>query len=275
MSPWRRILGLLGLALLAAGGLLMVAPALWTLTSSLKEPAKVFSVPVQWLPNPVRLQNYVEAMRLAPFGRYFLNSIVVGAAVTILTLFFCTLAGFGFAKYDFWGRNVLFIAILSTLMIPFQVIMIPLYIIVRGMGWLNSYAGLIIPGAVSAFGVFMMRQFILSIPDELLAAARIDGSSEPGIYFRLILPLCKAPMTALAIFTFLDCWNNLLWPLIIISRVDLRTVALGLTEFQTVHGTSYHLLMAAATVATLPILVLFVVLQRNFIKGIVLTGLKG
>jgi len=264
-----------GYGLLSAGGVLMILPVVYMLSSSLKEPVNLFSVPVQWWPNPIRFQNYVEAMRLAPFGRYFFNSIFVGAGITISTLLFSTLAGFGFAKYDFWGHSVLFIAVLSTMMIPFQVIMVPLYIVVRNLGWLNSYAGLIVPAAVSAFGVFMMHQFILSIPTELLDAARIDGASEPSIYWHVILPQCTTPMAVLAIFTFLDSWNNLLWPLIVISKVELRTVALGLTEFQTIHGTAYHQLMAAATVATIPILVLFITLQRYFVRGIVLTGLKG
>jgi multiple sugar transport system permease protein len=263
-----------GWLLLLSGGIIMILPVLWMLSSSLKTPDKIFSIPVQLLPNPVRIENYIEAVQLAPLGRYFLNSTFVGLSITVLTLFFCTMAGYGFAKFNFWGRNTLFIAVLSTLMIPFQVIMIPLYIIVRNFGWLNHYEGLIIPAAISAFGVFLMRQFILTLPNELLDAARIDGTSEIGIFFRIILPLCKAPMTALGIFTFLDSWNNLLWPLIIISRVEMRPIALGLTEFQTIHGTSYHYLMAAATLATIPILILFATLQRQFIRGVVLTGLK-
>ncbi|MFW6116698.1 MAG: carbohydrate ABC transporter permease [bacterium] len=275
----RRTLGLLGRAagygILAAGGVLMILPVVWMVSSSMKQPADIFTIPVQWWPNPIRVKNYVDAMSLAPFARYFFNSIFVGVSVTLLNVFFSTLAGFGFAKYEFWGREVLFIAILSTLMIPFQVVMVPLYIIVRRLGWIDTYASLIIPGAISAFGVFMMRQFIMTIPNELLDAARIDGVSEFGIFCRIIVPLCRGPMVALAIFTFLSSWNNLLWPLIAVSRVELRTVALGLAEFQTVRGTAYHHLMAAATVATIPLLILFATLQRHFIRGVVLSGLKG
>jgi len=253
----------------------MVFPVVWMISSSLKVPDKIFSIPIQIIPNPLRFQNYLEAVKLAPLGRYFFNSVFVGLSITIITLFFSTMAGYGFAKYKFWGRNVLFIMVLSTLMIPFQVIMIPLFVIVRNFGWLNSYAGLIIPACISAFGVFLMRQYILTIPDELLDAARIDGASEPGIFWHVILPLCKAPMTALGIFTFLDSWNNLLWPLIVITKVELRPLALGLTEYQTVHGTQYHYLMAAATMATIPILILFIFLQRQFIRGVLLSGMKG
>ncbi len=266
---------LFGYGLLVFGGVLMVLPVYIMLASSFKEPAAIFKIPIQWIPIPFRPDNYPAAMKVAPFGRYFFNSIYVGLWTVVLNVFFSTLAGYGFAKYNFWGRNVMFLAILSTLMIPFQVIMVPLYIIVRNLGWLNSYTGLIVPWAISAFGVFMMRQFILSIPGELMDAARIDGASELGIFWHVILPLCKTPMVTLAIFTFLDSWNNLLWPLIIVTRVEMRTVALGLMEFQTLHGTSYHLLMAGATVATIPILLLFMFLQRYFIQGVVLSGLKG
>jgi multiple sugar transport system permease protein len=270
----RSVMKGIGWSILFAGGILMVLPIVWMLSSSLKTPDKIFSIPVQLIPDPFRVQNYTEAVNLAPLGRYFLNSVGVGLSITVLVLFFSTMAGYGFAKFKFWGRNAFFIAVLSTLMIPFQVIMIPLYILVRHFGWLNSYQGLIIPAAISAFGVFLMRQFIQTIPDELLDAARIDGASEIGIFFRIILPLCKPPMTALAIFTFLDSWNNLLWPLIIITKVELRPLALGLSEFQTIHGTSYHYLMAAATLATIPILILFAVLQKQFIRGVVLSGMK-
>lgn len=260
--------------LVAIGGILFLLPVIYMLSSSFKQSSAIFKVPFQWIPSPFMASNYSEAMNIAPFGRYFFNSLLVGVCVTVLNVFFAALTGYGFAKYNFWGKNFMFLAILSTLMIPFQAIMVPLFIIVRNFGWLNSYQGLIIPWAISAFGVFLMRQFILSIPDELLDAARIDGASEPGIFWHVILPLSKTPMVTLAIFTFLDSWNNLLWPLIIITKTDMRTVSLGLTEFQTLHGTAYNLLMAGSTIAVVPILVLFIFLQRYFIQGVVLSGLK-
>jgi multiple sugar transport system permease protein len=265
----------IGYMVLIGGAVLFLMPVLYMVISSFKDPSKIFIVPMQWIPNPFKPENYVQAMKLAPFSRYFFNSTVISLATMLLNVFFSTLAGYGFAKYQFRGRNFMFIAILSTMMIPFQAIMVPLYIIVRNFGWLNTYTGLVIPWAISAFGVFLMRQFILSIPNELLDAARIDGASEIGIFWHVIIPLCKTPMVTLAIFTFLDQWNNLIWPLIIISRTNMRTVSLGLTEFQTLHGTAYQLLMAGATVATIPVLVLFIFLQRYFIRGVVLSGLKG
>ena len=261
--------------MITLGALVFFLPVIYMLSSSLKLSNDIFKVPFQWIPSPVVPENYTEAMKIAPFGRYFLNSLIVGVFTTLLNVFFAALTGFGFAKYNFWGKNVLFIAILGTLMIPFQAIMVPLFIIVRNFGWLNSYLGLIIPWSISAFGVFLMRQFILSIPDELLDAARIDGDTEFGIFWHIILPLSKTPLVTLAIFTFLDSWNNLLWPLIIITNPQMRTVSLGLTEFQTLHGTSYNLLMAGSTIATIPILVMFIFLQRYFIRGVVLSGLKG
>lgn len=261
--------------MVALGAVVFFVPVFYMLSSSFKQSSDIFRTPFQWLPSPFVPENYTEAMKIAPFGRYFLNSLIVGLCTTVLNVFFAALTGYGFAKYSFWGKNFMFIAILSTLMIPFQAIMVPLFIIVRGFGWLNTYQGLVIPWAISAFGVFLMRQFILSIPNELLDAARIDGDSELGIFWHVILPLSKTPMVTLAIFTFLDSWNNLLWPLIIITRPEMRTVSLGLTEFQTLHGTAYNLLMAGSTIATIPILVMFIFLQRYFIRGVVLSGLKG
>lgn len=260
--------------LLSAGAIVMILPLIWMLSASLKEPSQIFSVPIQWVPDPVRWQNYSEALSTAPFGRYFFNSIFIGTCTTTSVLFFSSLAGFGFAKYTFPGRNVLFILILSTLMVPFQVIMVPLYLLMRDFHWLNSYLALIVPGAMSAFGIFLMRQFILTLPDELFDAARIDGSGEFGTFLRLVLPLSKPPLAALAIFTFLDSWNSLLWPLIVVNDDDLRPLSLGLAEFQTRYGTSYHYLMAASVVAVIPVILLFVLLQKQFIQGIVLTGLK-
>jgi multiple sugar transport system permease protein len=260
---------------LSAGAIAMVLPLIWMVSGSLKEPDQIFAIPVQWVPDPARWQNYSEALSSAPFGRYFFNSIFIGTCTTLSVLFFASLAGFGFAKYTFIGRNVLFIAILSTLMVPFQVIMVPLYLLMRDFHWLNTYLALIVPGGMSAFGIFLMRQFILTLPDELFDAARIDGSGEFGTYVRLVLPLSKPPLAALAIFTFLDSWNSLLWPLIVVNDDNLRPLALGLSEFQSRYGTSYHYLLAASTVAVIPVIVLFVLLQKQFIQGIVLTGLKG
>ena len=256
------------------GAIALALPMIWTVLASLKTRGEIFDA-TQWLPATPQWSNYTEALTSAPFGRYFLNSTFIAIARTISTLFLASLAGYGFARYDFWGRRVLFVAILSTMMVPFQVIMVPLYILVRDLGWLNTYHGIIVPGALSAFGVFLMRQFIQGIPGELLDAARIDGASEFGIYWRIVLPLARPALSALAIFTFLEGWNSLLWPLIVITDTELRPLTLGLAEFQTQYTTDYPLLMAASVTAVLPVLLLFAFLRREFVRGIVMTGLKG
>lgn len=261
--------------LVTIGALVVCVPLVWMLTSSLKAPDKIFTIPIEWIPFDWRWQNYTEAMDTAPFGRYFLNSLFVSTTVTLLNLFFCSLAGYGFAKYNFPGRNLLFVFVLATMMIPFHVVVVPLFVLMRELKWLNTYNVLIIPGMMSAFGIFLMRQSIMTLPDELFDAARIDGASEPGTYLRIALPLSKGPLAALAVFIFLDSWNSLLWPLVTTSKDEFRVLAVGLTQFQTVHGTKYHLMMAASTLIVIPMLIVFFMLQRYFIRGIALSGLKG
>lgn len=259
---------------LALGAAVMTLPLLWMLTTSLKEANQVFAVPIQWIPTPVRHDNYVRAWEVAPWASYIFNSVFVGFSVTVITVGLCTLAGYGFAKYQFWGRNVLFVVVLSTLMIPFQVVMVPLFILTRDLGWLNTYLGLILPVSVGAFGIFMMRQFVIALPDELLDAARIDGASELDIFRRIVLPLSRPAMAALAIFTFTGNWDSLLWPLVVTTKVSLRTLPLGLALFNSEYRNDYTALMAASTAVTLPVLVLFLALQRQFVRGIVMSGLK-
>ncbi len=261
-------------ALISVGALGMVLPMIWMVTTSFKDEQAVFSVPIQWIPIPFHPENYARAYGFVPWAQYYFNSIFVAIAHVVLALIFCSLAGFGFARYRFPGRTVCFVIVLSTLMIPFQVIMVPLFIVTKQLGWLNTYAGLIIPGAVGAFGIFMMRQFMLTLPDELFAAARIDGASEPGLFLSIALPLAKPALAALAIFTFTGSWDSLLWPLIVTTKVNLRTLPLGLALFNSEYGNDYTGLMAATTAATVPVIVLFVLLQKQFVEGIVMTGLK-
>ncbi len=280
LSRRQQILRTVGFhAIMIIGALIVCIPLIWMVSSSLKAPNRLFTVPIEWIPWEFRWQNYVEAWNRAQFARYFFNSIYVSVISTLLNLFFCSLIGYGFAKYQFPGRNILFLLILATMMIPFHVIIVPLFILMRDLGWLrgaNVYNALIIPGMMSAFGVFLMRQFILTLPNELFDAARIDGASEFGTYVRIVLPLSKGPLAALAVFIFLDNWNSLLWPLVLTTtNDDYRTVAVGLTQFQTVHGTQYHLMMAASTLVAIPMLIVFFMLQKYFIRGIALSGLKG
>lgn len=262
-------------ALITLGAILMVLPMVWMLATSIKDESEVFSVPINWLPLPAHLDNYARAYAFVPWPQYYFNSVFVALCHVVLVLTFCTLAGFGFAKYRFPLRSLCFVIVLSTLMIPFQVIMVPLFIVTKQLGWLNTYAGLIVPGAVSAFGIFLMRQFMQTLPDELFAAGRIDGASEWSLFWRIAAPLSKPALAALAIFTFTGSWDSLLWPLIVTTKVELRTLPLGLALFNSEYGNDYTGLMAATTAATVPVVLLFVFLQKQFVQGIVMTGLKG
>lgn len=255
--------------------LLILIPFFWMLSTSLKESVEVYRVPIRWIPRNPQWQNYPIGLARRNFGRYFINSTIVAITVTASTLFFASLAGFGLAKYDFLGRDLIFIGILSTLMIPFQVIMIPVFLLVRDLGWLDSYTGLIVPQALTAFGVFLVRQYIITLPDSLLDAARIDGASEPGIFFRIALPLCKPVLSVLAIFTFRSSWDSLLWPLIVISTDRLRTLPLGLSMFITDYDIEEHWMMAVAVSASLPVFILFMLAQKHFTEGIAISGMKG
>jgi multiple sugar transport system permease protein len=260
------------LALIAA---VAVIPAIWTVFSSLKTNDSIFAVPVQWLPSSLNWNNYVDAFRVAPFGRYFLNSTIIAASVTATTVFFGAMAGYGFSKFRFPGRNLVFGLILSTFMIPFPVIMIPLFSLVRMFGWVDSYWGLIIPGALTGFAVFMMRQFIQALPGELFDAARIDGAGEVRIFLTMVLPLARPALATLGILTFLDSWNNLLWPLIVIQSDNMDTIPLGLTKFSTLYSTNYVQMLAMAVIASLPVLIVFIIGRRQIINSLMMSGIKG
>jgi ABC-type glycerol-3-phosphate transport system permease component len=260
----------------AAGLLLFCVPVYYMATTSIKAEFEVTAIPVHWIPHELHPENYPEAFATAPFAQYFYNSLVVAIVVVITTLVFSALAGYGFAKFSFPGKNLCFLIVLSTLMIPFQILLIPLYVLVHGFGWTNSYAGLIIPGALSAFGVFLMRQFCQTLPEELLDAARIDGAGEIGIFWRIVMPLLKPPLASLAIITFLGSWNNFLWPLIVVNKGALFTLPVGMTVFtQPLRAPYWTYIMAVSTVATLPVVLVFLVLQKYFIQGVVLSGMKG
>lgn len=279
-SAWRRALGLVGRlslhTVLIVGVLFTSIPIYYMVTSSFKTEAEIFAVPIHWVPQRFQgLNNFIKAFQTAPFGRFFLNSTIVAITRVCGVLFFCSLAGYGLAKYAFPGRRIVFLSILSTMMIPFQVVLLPRYILVYKLGWINSYRGLIIPGLISAFGVFLMRQFALTIPDELLDAGRIDGASEFRIFSNIVFPLMKPPLATLAILTFMGSWNSLFWPMIIATRTEVMTLTVGMTFFQQPLREPYWtLIMAICTVATLPVIVVFLTLQRYFIEGVVISGLK-
>ncbi len=256
--------------------LLMALPLLWMLLTALKTEQDIFSRPLFWLPpHPMLAANIARVFQRIPFGRFFGNSLIVATSVTLSDLLFSTMAGYALAKYRFPGRKMVFGAILSTMMVPFIVILIPQYIIVRDLGWLDTYQGLIVPFAISSFGVFLMRQAFQRMPDELIDAARIDGAGEWRILFRIAVPLNVAPLISLAILRFLDEWDNLLWPLVATSSERMRTLSLGMALLQDDrYGTDFPMLMAAAMMAVLPIIIVYAVLQRHFIRSVASTGLK-
>jgi len=271
---------IVGQVLLYVGMVLGLAvfciPLFYMVTTSFKSENQVFAIPIQWTPSPFNPTNYPEAFGVAPFATYFLNSTLVALATVTITLFFCTVAGYGLARYTFPGRQLIFLFILSTLMIPFQVIVIPLYVVVYRLGWTNSYLGLILPGSVSAFGVFLMRQFSLTLPDDLMDAARIDGAGEFTILWRIAVPMLRPALATLALLTFIGSWNDFLWPLLVVTKNTLFTLPVGMTVLtQPLRQPYWTYIMAVSTVATLPVVVVFVALQRYFIQGVVLSGMKG
>jgi len=275
--------------LLAAGAATTLLPFLWMVSTSLKPESEIFRFPPVWLPGTWKWANYRLAMQAAPFGRYFANTVVYSVAVTASNLLFCSMAAYAFARLRFPGRNVLFILVLGTMMVPSQVTMVPVFVLLKrwplaggndlmgigGHGLLNSYAGLVLPGAVGAFGIFLLRQFFMTLPRELEDAARIDGCSEAGIYWRIILPLSKPALATLGVFTFTAAWNEFLWPLLVMSKESMKTLQVGLQVFQTQYTTRWDLLMAGTVIVTIPVLIIFLAGQRYFTRGIALSGMKG
>ncbi len=275
-------------ALLIGGAVVFAAPFAWMVVASLQSQANMFRWSPSWIPIDPSLNNYITFLSGANIGRWFFNSAYVALSVTFLQLFFNSLAAYTYAKRRFPGRDFLFLLGLGTMMIPGMVTLIPSYIILGNMplfggndllgqgghGWLDSYWGLIAPGIVSTFGIFLLRQYMKSIPDELLDAARIDGASHFRIYWQIVLPLSVPALAAHAIFTFQFVWEDFFWPLIIISSEELYTVPLGLTLFVVKNRTAWDQLMAGSVLVTLPVVLVFLVFQRQFVQGIALTGMK-
>jgi ABC-type glycerol-3-phosphate transport system permease component len=263
--------------ILGLGAILMVAPFYWTFITSFKSPAEVMVFPPTWWPAEPTLQHWIglTQLRFGSFAAFFRNSVFVSTTITALILLTSSLCGYVFAKHRFRGRDALFVGILSMMMIPFNISIIPLYAMMVDFTWTNDYRALIIPSLYSPFGIFLMRQFIQSIPDELLDAARIDGASEFGIFGRVILPMSTAALAALAIFTFIAQWDDFLWPLVIIDDSKLYTLPLALARFRGRVTMDVGGLAAASLVAVIPVLIVYLLAQRRFIEGIAMTGLKG
>jgi multiple sugar transport system permease protein len=269
----RRAVRILLAIILLVGGLGMIFPFVWMIVSSLKKAQDIYSLSL--IPPEPTLGNYTEVLQKTSYVRWFLNSIIVATITTASVAFFDSLAGYTLAKFRFPGANLIFILILSTLMVPTEMLVIPWYMMSIELHWTNSYWGIMFPGVISAFGVFLMRQFFMGVPNELIDAARLDGFSEFRIFWKIALPLVKPALAALCIFTFLGNWNAYIWPLIVIRSEEMRTLPVGIAFFSSEAQSSFHLIMAAASLATIPVIIIFIIFQRQIIKGIALAGLKG
>ncbi len=258
-------------------GIIFILPFLWMVSTSLKETAETFIMPPQWIPSSIRWRNYVEAwVEYAPFNLYLINTLKITISVLIGALFSNTLVAYSFARLEWPGRDILFVILLSTLMLPYQVTLIPVFVLFSKLGWVNTHLPLIVPSFFgNAFFIFLLRQFLVTIPVELDDAAKIDGCGNFRILWQILLPLSKPALAAVAIFSFMGTWNDFLAPLIYLNRERLFTLSLGLLSFQTQYEVYWNHLMAASIIVLLPCLVIFFVAQRWFIQGITLTGLKG
>ncbi len=260
--------------ILIIGSLAMIFPFLWMLLTSLKTFTEATRIPPTFLPESPIWGNYPKAMQTLPFGQLFLNTVYMMALRILFALGFSSMAGYAFAKIRFPGKNLLFGIVLMQLMLPTQVFLLPQYMMVAKLGWLNSVKALVFPGIVSAFGVFFLRQFYLSLPDELSEAAYLDGCNQWQIFTKIMLPLTQTALMALAIFTAIFAWSDLMWPLIVNMSIDKMTLAAGIASIKGQFFTDYPVIMAASFVAMLPMLLLYLVFQKQFVEGIALTGTK-
>ena len=273
-SPWHLVL--------IPATILLIFPFVWLIVTSVETPAEALHFPPVLIPRELHFANYPNALAAAPFGRFFLNSAVVAVTTVVCNLVFCSLAGYAFARLRFLGRGALFAVIMTTLMVPFQVTMIPQFIITKWLGvhvlaqvGINHLGALILPNAATAFGIFFLRQFFKTLPVEYEESARVDGASRLKVLWRIVLPLSMPALATLAALTFLDSWNNFLWPLIAVTSTSQMTLPLGLATFQGAHQTEWTLLMAANVMSLIPMLGIFILAQRHFVRSVAATGLAG
>jgi len=260
---------------LLGGATTMVVPFLWMLSTSLKTNLEVFHFPPTFIPEVAQWQNYVQIFKVVPFARWFLNSLFITLAQTLLYLLVASLAAYTFARLHFPGRDALFVLYLATLMVPAEVTLIPKFILMKEFHLIDTFTAVILPGVFNAYGVFLLRQFFMSLPDSLEEAAILDGASYFKIYWRLVLPLSGPALATLGVFSFRGAWNDFIWPLIVINTENMKPLSVGLSSFHGLYETNWPQLMAASTVALIPIIVVFVAAQKYFVQGIAMTGLKG
>ncbi len=257
-----------------------ILPFLWMISTSLKDLNQVFTMPPQWIPRPPHWENYLEIFRLMDFGRYWLNTVIVTLGRMAGQVIFCTMAAYAFARLNFPGRDFLFFLLLSSLMVPFETLMVPTFVLMKGLGWINTYWALIVPHALGAFGgaflVFLLRQFFLTIPREFEESAIIDGAGPFRIFWSIMLPLARPALAALLIFSFRGAWNDFTYPLIVTNTDSMKVLSLGILGFKGLRAgmTQWHLMMGAATLSIVPMILVFLVAQKYFIEGITVGGLK-
>lgn len=275
-APSSLLRSAVGYVLLCLVALAFLAPLIYMIATSFKPADEVFSKPPTLIGSELRWQNYVEVFSYAPFGRYLFNGLLVATTGTAITLAVSALSGYTFARLRWQGRELTFGAFLTTMMVPQEVIVVPAFVLIQRLGWVDSYLALIVPWAFAALGAFMLRQFFLNIPQELDDAARVDGAGVLRTFFSVMLPLARPALAVLAVFTFIGFWNSFLWPLIVINDVSrLGTIPLGLQQFFGQQGSQWHLVMAASVISMLPTTILLILLQRHLVKGIVTSGLGG
>jgi multiple sugar transport system permease protein len=262
-------------AIIFLGLIFMVTPGIWMVLASFKTRAEIQAVPMQLLPETLRFENYAQAIEFTKFGRVFLNSLLITVAITVANIFTCTWGGYTFGKLRWPGRDMVFMLLLSTMMIPGFLTLIPRYVLVAKMGLLNTYGGMIIPFLTGTFGIFLTKQFMTGIPNDLVDAATVDGCSALGVYWRIILPLSKPIIAVLAIFVFDWAWDDLLWGIMILTDREMWTLPVAIANLRAQAGNQYEYQMAGSTLSVIPVILLFIVLQRHIVRGVALSGLKG
>lgn len=271
----RLINKIISYAVLLLGSVIMLVPFVWMVLTSFKTYAETVKIPIQWFPAEWDLDNYREVLLKLDFIRYYGNTILVTVLTLVLMMFIGSLAAFAFARMKFPFKNVIFYALLTVFMVPAQMTMIPKYLIVSSLGWVDSLKALVVPNLFSVYTMFMLRQFFTAIPQELEDAGKIDGCSYFRLYWNIELPLCRSSFVAMTVLNILWCWNDLLWPLIATSSDKMRVLSVAMATLQGQHGTEYHLLMAAGVMAIIPMIIIYIFGQRYFIEGIAFTGVKG
>lgn len=261
--------------LLALGAITMLIPFIWMLSTSIKSAGETMQMPPVWIPDDPQFSNYLEAWNAAPFARYFLNSVIVTVLSTAGELITTILAAFAFAKMEFYGKNIVFTILIATMMVPGELLIIPNFVTLSNFNLINTYAALIVPWLASIFSVFALRQTFQSVPNELYYAAKVDGSSDFRFLWSVMVPMAKSSIVAIAILKIIGSWNSFMWPLIVTNDTELRTLPVGLQAFTTEAGTRFELLMAASTIVIIPMVIIYIILQKQIIAGISKSGLKG